>query len=311
MGQLEVPMLMKRKEAKAYGTKKLIEGIFEPGRRALIIEDVVTSGASILETIEALKLEGLVCEDVICALDREQGGSERLAKEGIRLHSLVSMTAILDYLVSSETITPDRRLEIEEKLKATSVAKPTEASTTNVTNGTSKPWNLESRKALLEANPLNAMVLKHIISKQTNLCVAVDETNKDKILDTIKSIGSSVCAIKLHADIIDDFDQAFINELTTLSKQLQFVIFADRKLADTGNTVELQLTHGNLHIADWANLVTVHSVSGPSILQSVGNIVKQEKALKGALLIVCLSSKGALTDEAYSKSEFLVYWNLF
>uniref|UniRef100_A0A914Z6I8 Uridine 5'-monophosphate synthase n=1 Tax=Panagrolaimus superbus TaxID=310955 RepID=A0A914Z6I8_9BILA len=300
---IEAPMLIKRKEAKAYGTKKLIEGSYETGKKCLIIEDVVTSGASILETVEALKQEGLICVDVICALDREQGGVQRLEKEGINLHSLVSMTAILDYLVSSETISAERREEIEALLKNTSLANTNAPEKENGTNGTTNSWNLESRKSLLEANSLNLMVLNAMLKKQTNLCVAVDETSKEKILQTVQSIGGYVCAIKLHADIIDDFDQSFVEELTTLSKQLNFVIFADRKLADTGNTVELQLTHGNLRIADWANVVTVHSVPGPSILQSVGNIIKQNKALKGALLIASLSSKGALTDVEYSKKS--------
>uniref|UniRef100_A0A7E4W8Z5 Uridine 5'-monophosphate synthase n=1 Tax=Panagrellus redivivus TaxID=6233 RepID=A0A7E4W8Z5_PANRE len=293
--QLSMPMLMKRKEAKSYGTKKLIEGVYEAGKRALIIEDVVTSGASILETVEALTAEGLVCTDVICALDREQGGVERLAEHGITLHSVVSMTNILDYLVSSSAITATRRGEIEAQLKAT------------INYTAPKPdWTLAARRSALEMNPLNKRVLEIILEKKTNLCVAVDETDKAKVLEIVKAIAPSVVAVKLHADIIEGFDAAFAAEVSALAAKEKFVLFADRKLADTGNTVELQLTSGHLRIADWANVVTVHSVPGKSIVKSVGNVIKNAKTLQGALLIAELSCEGALTDAAYAKKSVAI-----
>lgn len=56
------PMLIRRKEAKTYGTKKLVEGKFNAGDKCLIIEDVVTSGSSILDTVTDLRSEGMyVC----------------------------------------------------------------------------------------------------------------------------------------------------------------------------------------------------------------------------------------------------------
>lgn len=47
-------MLLKRKEAKNSDNKQMIEGVFEPGKRALIIEDVVTSGVSVMETVDVI-----------------------------------------------------------------------------------------------------------------------------------------------------------------------------------------------------------------------------------------------------------------
>ena len=74
-------MLMKRKEAKAYGTKQLIEGVYQPGKTVLLVEDVVTSGESIRETAEAIRKENLKVTDAIAVLDRQQGASANLAED--------------------------------------------------------------------------------------------------------------------------------------------------------------------------------------------------------------------------------------
>ena len=55
----DIPSIIKRKEKKSYGTKKMLEGRFEEGQNCLIIEDVVSSGMSVLETAEELKKEKL------------------------------------------------------------------------------------------------------------------------------------------------------------------------------------------------------------------------------------------------------------
>ncbi len=92
------PLIYPRKEAKAYGLGKNVEGVFAPGDKAVVIEDVVTSGGSVLSAIETLEGAGLAVSDVVVLIDREQGGPETLAEKGYRLHAALRMPEILETL---------------------------------------------------------------------------------------------------------------------------------------------------------------------------------------------------------------------
>jgi len=89
--QQNIPMLLRRKEAKAYGTKKMIEGVYQAGDTCLVIEDVITTASSVIETIDALAAEGIVVPQVACFIDREQGGREALAARGCELFSVCTL----------------------------------------------------------------------------------------------------------------------------------------------------------------------------------------------------------------------------
>lgn len=83
-----MPCLFVRKAAKSYGTMAIVEGEFQPRDRAVVIVDVVTSGGQVCKSIEEMRNLGLVLEDALCVIDREQGGEANLAKLGCRLQSL-------------------------------------------------------------------------------------------------------------------------------------------------------------------------------------------------------------------------------
>lgn len=101
------PMIMCRKESKEHGTKKMVEGNFEKGQACLLIEDVVTSGASILETATILRKHDLEVNDALVLLDREQGGKAKLKENNIELHSLLNMTDLLDILFQEKKISEE------------------------------------------------------------------------------------------------------------------------------------------------------------------------------------------------------------
>lgn len=92
-----LPVLFVRKQAKEYGTCKLAEGGDIAGKKLVVVEDVVTSGGQILLSVAELRKLGAVVEDVVCVIDRESGGVENLAKEGLTLHALFTMSELMKH----------------------------------------------------------------------------------------------------------------------------------------------------------------------------------------------------------------------
>lgn len=95
------PMIFTRKEAKAHGLGKDVEGNWEPGERVVIIEDLITSGGSIIKSVARLRELGMIVEDAIVLIDRGQGGVQNLADAGIRAHAVFTLHAMIDYLVAA------------------------------------------------------------------------------------------------------------------------------------------------------------------------------------------------------------------
>ena len=90
-----LPFVIVRKEAKEYGTANRLEGVFEPGERICLVEDVVTSGGAALSAVQALRDSGLECSTAICVVDREEGGVDELARHAVRLRRLFTASDVL------------------------------------------------------------------------------------------------------------------------------------------------------------------------------------------------------------------------
>ena len=85
-----LPCAFIRKEAKTYGTCQYAEGYDLAGQKILLIEDVVSSGGAILDAAKMLRNDGIEVKQAVCVIDRQTGGMEKLAEQGVELKSLLT-----------------------------------------------------------------------------------------------------------------------------------------------------------------------------------------------------------------------------
>uniref|UniRef100_A0A665V922 Uridine 5'-monophosphate synthase n=1 Tax=Echeneis naucrates TaxID=173247 RepID=A0A665V922_ECHNA len=298
----ELPMLIRRKEAKDYGTKRVVEGLIREGDLCLIIEDTVTTGSSILETAEVLYKEGLKVTDAIVLMDREQGGLPMLASQGIKLHPIISMFKLLNVLQAAERIDAQTAQKVRKFIKETNTFRVKENSTEPPV--AKKPCLVKlsyaERAGLPNVHPLASKLLKIMEDKKSNLCVSADVTNCEELLQLADSVGPKICMLKTHVDILKDYTEGFSQKLQVLAEKHDFLIFEDRKFADIGNTVKQQYEGGLYQISSWADIVNAHVVPGPGVVKGLSSV---GKALgRGCLLIAEMSSQGSLATGNYRQA---------
>ncbi|KAK2849641.1 hypothetical protein Q7C36_008424 [Tachysurus vachellii] len=296
------PMLIRRKEAKDYGTKRLIEGTVRAGDVCLVVEDVVTSGSSVMDTVQELQAQGLKVTDTVVLLDREQGGTERLSSEGISLHAVISVSHLLDVLFRSGRIDQQVFSSVEKFIQENQTFMPAgeKKEKGREKEKDSEVMSYSARAALSTTHPVAKRLFTLMEEKRTNLCVSADVTHTQELLELAETLGPLICVMKTHVDILQDFSIEAIKKLKELSTKHNFLIFEDRKFADIGNTVKHQYEGGVYRISSWSHIINAHSVSGPGVitgLKAVGQSLGH-----GCLLIAQMSSQGAMTTEQYTQA---------
>ena len=112
------PMIYPRREVKEYGTRRSIEGFYQPGETAVILDDLATTGGSKIEVAQALEAEGVHSRDVVVLIDREQGASQDLARSGYTLHSAFTLRGLMGMLVKRGRITEGQQSQVIQYLEA-------------------------------------------------------------------------------------------------------------------------------------------------------------------------------------------------
>jgi uridine monophosphate synthetase len=87
-------MIYPRKEVKAHGTRRVIEGHFERGETVVVIDDILISGKSAIEGAEKIESQGLNVDDIVVFIDHEKGVRDRLTAKGYRAHAVLAISEI-------------------------------------------------------------------------------------------------------------------------------------------------------------------------------------------------------------------------
>lgn len=333
--QKSLPSIIVRKEQKTYGTKNMVEGKYEANDRVLIIEDVMTSGASILETVEKIEAEKLQVEHAIVFLNRQQSGTglqfdlpapsngAKLNKPHYPVTACVTLDEVVSVLLTEQKIDAQTaetiRNYVSQNQFQTSSSSSSASETTKQVE-TPKELSFEERAKLAKTNAFSKQLFELMAEKKTNLCLSADVSDPVQLINIIEQVGDEICLLKTHMDIVQLTGSPFtsyeqlIQRIVELSEKHRFLIFEDRKFADIGNTVQHQYEHGPFSICKWAHLTNTHLVSGLSsvkaLQQSAQKYIAAQKELnsatatRGCLVIAEMSTQ----DSLYSKPEFKQYF---
>jgi uridine monophosphate synthetase len=264
-------MIIMRKERKKYGTGRLIEGIYNKNDSVILIEDVISTGKSVIEVIEQIEAEGLKILKIFVVVDREMGGVEMLRKKGYKVNTLIKITDLFLKMFMLKYI--DNSI-FSKCLMFNSYSQYVDGSI---------PFNEKDIQSEIGKN-----IVKLMLNKKSNLCLSADVSTKEELLNVADQCGPYITVLKTHIDTLNDVNDDFLKKLIELSKKHSFYIFEDRKLCDIGNTVKKQ---ANL-ISNWADIVNMHSLAGEKSVKSIDANI-------GLLLVGELSCEGNLIDYQY------------
>tara|TARA_Y100000590_G_scaffold78382_1_gene87077 strand:+ start:1173 stop:2546 length:1374 start_codon:yes stop_codon:yes gene_type:complete len=264
--------LMKRKEQKKHGLKNDIDGEYTENTQCILIEDVITTGSSVLQTITQMEQKGINIIKIIVIVCRDPLALETIRGKGYQIEVLFTLEDIL-------SVCQNRNLH-NKKLPTFTENK------------------YQNRLELLH-NQLAKNIYRQMFLKKTNIALSLDVEDKTLFLDILEKTAPHICMLKTHIDIIEHFDDEFILSIQRIQEKHPFYILEDRKFSDIGNTVKKQITGGIYHINRWADSITAHGIAGDGIIDIYSEINKNNKN-KGIIFVSEMSSSGNLISKSYT-----------
>ena len=217
-----ISQIVLRKEPKGHGRCQLIEGRWKSGDHVILIDDVWTTGSSMLKAKEVLESQGLIVTRMLVVLYR---GALEIPKD-------------LEYLFT-------------------------------------------------EYELLRTARFKQQLYNQGNVCFAADLNTSTEIFKKVTELGNSISVLKLHPELIDDWDSTVIAKLRGLAKTYKFWLWADIKICEVPHIAEQQLLR-----CDWADLVSVMSIVGNETIIRLSKVAKDLDIM--LVLVPSLYTEGRL-----------------
>ena len=225
--KLGVPMLIVRKEVKKYGMKRLIEGKFESKDSVLMVEDIISTGKSILEFSDKLIKRGLRVRDILVICDRRL--NHQMALENYRINSLFTIHELLSVLYKNGRISRDRFLDVYKFI-------------IDNNNSTKELRSIEYIKQNVDI-PMKLKVVNALLTKKSNLCFNCIETDFFKLIDLLGRVGNIVAIVMYNSGIINDFNGEKALILKKLAIEKNFILFDNLSLSHDETVIQRQLNN--------------------------------------------------------------------
>ena len=278
-----IPQVMIRDKPKDHGTKKIIEGVYSNEDKFIIIEDVITSGTSILEAIKNLhsyKIDYLHYDAVLCICNRS--GKQSLFLPGnitVPIFSIFTLDDIENYIIGLPNFgLPNSGLP--------------KSGLPN--SGLPKSGITEVINYFPKQSPFSNQLYNIASIKKSNLILSCDFMSEKEILQIIQAIGNKLVAVKLHLDTIITNYIEFNDNLILLKNKYNFLIIEDAKYADIEAIMYEKITNSRMNITSIADAITIHAISGVSILEN-------ENIHIPMIIVSEMSSDDNMIDVAYSR----------
>jgi orotate phosphoribosyltransferase len=114
---LKKPFLYVRKDIKQHGRERRVEGILISGEKVLLVDDLLTTGLTLKNAVDAVRAEGGVVSDVVVFLDREEGGKQLLESDGVKVHALLNISDVANALFETGAIDKESLKTILKQIK--------------------------------------------------------------------------------------------------------------------------------------------------------------------------------------------------